>query len=266
MEPLQTMIFPKMHSTGLMYSDLLRARANVYNAQRGTLTGYHCDKCNDKGIIAFVEEEQEIMRPCSCMKIRDTLRRIRESGLADLLRTCTFANFEAEQLFQQRMKQSAVDFLQQRHKWFFIGGQSGCGKTHICTALVGGFIKLGLSVRYLVWQEDAARLKTALINGSYAAELLPYKKADVLYLDDLFKAKNGQMQDISNADIKLAFELLDYRCRNQMLTVLSTEWTTAQLVEIDEAIAGRIIHMARGYTICVKKDRSKNYRLKEVQP
>lgn len=263
---MEKLSFPKMPATELTYSDLVQLRIKQYNNQKGTLTGYHCEKCNDKGLIAAADGETEWMYPCTCMKTRDTLRRIQESGLADLLRTCTFANFEAEQLFQQRMKQSAVDFLQQRHKWFFIGGQSGCGKTHICTALVGGFIKLGFSVRYLVWQEDAARLKTALMDGSYAAELLPYKKADVLYLDDLFKAKNGQMQDISNADIKLAFELLDYRCRNQMLTVLSTEWTTAQLVEIDEAIAGRIIHMARGYTICVKKDRSKNYRLKEVQP
>ena len=31
---------------------------------------------------------------------------------------------------------------------------------------------------------------------------------------------------------------------------------------VDEALAGRIIRMARGYTICVKKDRNKNYRLK----
>ena len=79
---------------------------------------------------------------------------------------------------------------------------------------------------------------------------------------DLFKTKSGFLQDVSNADVKLAFELLDYRCRNRMLTILSTEWTTAQLIEVDEALAGRIIRMARGYTICVKKDRNKNYRLK----
>ena len=83
------------------------------------------------------------------------------------------------------------------------------------TALVGGFIKLGLSVRYLVWQEDAARLKAALMDGSYATELLPYKEADVLYLDDLFKTKSGFLQDVSNADVKLAFELLDYRCQTR---------------------------------------------------
>ena len=66
------------------------------------------------------------------------------------------------------MKQCALDFLSERQAWFFVGGQSGCGKTHICTALVGGFIKLGFSVRYLVWQEDSARLKAAILDGSYA--------------------------------------------------------------------------------------------------
>ena len=58
--------------------------------------------------------------------------------------------------------------------------------------------------------EDSARLKAAILDGSYATELLPYKEADVLYLDDLFKTKSGFLQDVSNADVKLAFELLDY--------------------------------------------------------
>lgn len=259
---MEKLSFPKIAATGLTYSDLMQLRVKQYNAQPGTLTGYHCDICNDKGLLADTDGEREWMTPCTCMKTRDALRRIRESGLEDLLRTCTFSNFETEQPFQKRMKQCALDFLSERQAWFFVGGQSGCGKTHICTALVGGFIKLGLSVRYLVWQEDTARLKAALMDGSYATELLPYKEADVLYLDDLFKTKSGFLQDVSNADVKLAFELLDYRCRNRMLTILSTEWTTAQLVEVDEALAGRIIRMARGYTICVKKDRNKNYRLK----
>ncbi|MGN1223616.1 MAG: hypothetical protein ACI4TG_00765, partial [Ruminococcus sp.] len=66
-------------------------------------------------------------------------------------------------------------------------------------------------------------------------------------------------------DVKIAFELLDYRGRNQMTTILSTEWTTPQLMEIDEAITGRIIKMAQEYSIDVKKDRAKNYRLKGVR-
>jgi len=262
---MEKLSFPKMRSTGLTYSDLLQARVDAYNALKGTLTGYHCDKCNDKGNIAYVEEEQEIMRSCSCMKTRDTLRRIRESGLEDLLRIYTFSNFEAVTSFQKHMKQSAADFLQQRHKWFFIGGQTGCGKTHICTAMVGGFIKQGLSVRYLVWQEDANRLKFALTDGSYCKQIAQYKEADVLYIDDLFKVKDNCMKEITNADVKIAFELLDYRGRNQMTTILSTEWTTPQLMEIDEAITGRIIKMAQEYSIDVKKDRAKNYRLKGVR-
>lgn len=146
---MEKLSFPKMAATGLTYSDLMQLRVKQYNAQPGTLTGYHCDICNDKGLLAVTDGEREWMTPCTCMKTRDALQRIRESGLEDLLRTCTFSNFETEQPFQARMKQCATDFLSQRQAWFFVGGQSGCGKTHICTALVGGFLKLGLSVRYL---------------------------------------------------------------------------------------------------------------------
>ena len=124
---MEKLSFPKMAATGLTYSDLMQLRVKQYNAQPGTLTGYHCDICNDKGLLADTDGEREWMTPCTCMKTRDALRRIRESGLEDLLRTCTFSNFETEQPFQARMKQCATDFLSERQAWFFVGGQSGCG-------------------------------------------------------------------------------------------------------------------------------------------
>lgn len=96
MKSLEKLSFPKMAATGLTYSDLMQLRVKQYNAQPGTLTGYHCDICNDKGLLADTDGEREWMTPCTCMKTRDALRRIRESGLEDLLRTCTFSNFETE--------------------------------------------------------------------------------------------------------------------------------------------------------------------------
>ena len=128
----QKMTFPTMTPTGLSYTDLMQMRVDAYNAQSGTLTGYDCKTCRNKGMIAEIRDGYEVMCLCSCMKTRDTLRRIHESGLESLLRICTFQNYTAEQPFQQHILQCAKAYLQERHRWFYIGGQTGCGKTHIC--------------------------------------------------------------------------------------------------------------------------------------
>lgn len=257
---LQAMTFPTIPTSAHSYTELLQMRIDAYNAQPGTLTGYSCDKCRNKGYIAVLEDDYEVMQPCRCLKTRDTLRRIQLSGLEPLLRVCTFQNFQTEQPFQAHLLKSATDYLKEQHRWFFVGGQSGCGKTHICTAIVGGMIKRGLSVRYLVWRDVANELKTSLTDGSYTAQIKPYKESDVLYVDDLFKTNSAS--DVKSADVKLAFEILDYRYRNQMLTIISTEWMLSQLRQIDAATAGRIIQMANGYLFEIKTGQEKDYRLR----
>ena len=257
----QKMTFPTMTPTGLSYTDLMQMRVDAYNAQPGTLTGYDCKTCRNKGMIAEIRDGYEVMCLCSCMKTRDTLRRIHESGLESLLRICTFQNYTAEQPFQQHILQCAKAYLQERHRWCYIGGQTGCGKTHICTAIVGGMIRNGFSVRYMVWREASTQLKAALTAGSSAAQIAAYKEADVLYIDDLFKTSSTA--EVSGADVRLAFEILDYRARNQMLTILSTEWLLPQLRQIDGAIGGRIIQMSKGYAFEIRPDNQKDYRLRK---
>ena len=43
----------------------------------------------------------------------------------------------------------------------FIGGQVGAGKTHLCTAMVGEFLKRGISAKYMLWRDDALKLKAS---------------------------------------------------------------------------------------------------------
>ena len=79
----------------------------------------------------------------------------------------------------------------------------------------------------------------------------------MLYIDDLFK-----QSIISDADVKLAFEIIDYRARNNLTTVISSELNVNELIEIDEALGGRIIQLTRGNRYIIAKDRNKNYRLR----
>lgn len=259
---MEKLTFPKMTAPSeVSCTEYMQSRADYWNSLPGNLKGYDCPECRNKGLIVFIEDGFEIKRPCKCMKVRDTLRRIHESGLSELLRACTFQNFETTEPFQEHMKRSALEFVKRKSGCFVACGQSGCGKTHICTAIVGGMIKQGLSARYLVWREEASRLKSHAADTDYPALITPYKQADVLYIDDLFKTK--ELSDISSADVKLAFELLDHRDRNHLITVISTEWTLQQIAQVDEAIAGRIMQMSKGYRFIISKDQKKNYRLRE---
>lgn len=240
------------------YNEIAQMRIASYNASRGELTGYDCPDCLNKGYIAKMSDGTEVMAECRCMKIRDTLRRIRQSGLERQLKTCTFKSFETEYEWQRRIKNAAAKFADSDSTGFFIGGQSGCGKTHICTAIIGKMIKQGYSARYFVWREDSTILKAMVNDREYLERITEFKKADVLYIDDLFKQEN-----VTDADKKLAFELIDYRTRQQLRTIISTELDEDALIRYDEALAGRIFQLTKKYRLFIPRDSSKNYRLRK---
>lgn len=240
------------------YDEILKMQVSAYNSSKGNLTGYDCSECLNKGYISKISGGGEVMTECKCMKIRDTLNRIKQSGLEKQLKSCTFKNFQTESEWQKALKKAAVEFVKSDAVGFFVGGQSGCGKTHICTAIIGNFIKQGLSARYFVWREDSTILKAKVNDRDYADCINEFKKADILYIDDLFKQKN-----ITDADIKLAFELIDYRLRQQLRTVISTELDEDALIGCDEGLASRIMQISRGFRIIIPQDRKKNYRLRK---
>ncbi|MCM1530512.1 MAG: ATP-binding protein [Alistipes sp.] len=238
------------------YDEILEMQVNAYNSSKGDLTGYDCTECLNKGYIAKIINNDAAMSKCRCMKIRSALDRIRKSGLENQLKTCTFKNFQTSSEWQQQMKASA--FVKSDSIGFFIGGQSGCGKTHICTAMIGNFIKQGLSARYFVWREDSTILKAIVNDREYTERINEFKTADVLYIDDLFKQK-----DVKDADIKLAFELIDYRSRQCLKMIISTELDENALIDCDEGLAGRIFQMSKGFRTVIAYDRNRNYRLRK---
>ena len=258
MEQFKNLIpeIPKIN-TALSYTEYLQLKADSYNSTTGNLPGYDCPICKNKGYIEKIVDDSEVLVECKCFKIRDALWHIKNSGLEELLRCCTFRNFETTEEWQKIIKSGAMRFAEQDKGFFYIGGQSGCGKTHLCTAIIGAMIKKGKSARYFVWREDSTALKALVNDKEYQPAIDNFKKTDVLYIDDLFKQSK-----ISDADVKLAFEIIDYRARNNLTTVISSEHDFDELIEIDEALGGRIIQQAKGNRHIIPKDRKKNYRLK----
>lgn len=257
---------------------LCRMRCDAYNAMTGHLDkqdGYDCPECKNKGFIAVPAQNDrgtwyDLNTYCKCNKIRKTIRRLARSGLKNIINEYTFDRYEVSTPWQKAIKDAAIKFTQdEEHNWFFIGGASGCGKTHICTAIAGFYLKQGKEVKYMLWRDDTVKLKASVTDCvAYEKMMHGFKSAEVLYIDDLFKTgrtADGQPQRPTQADINIAFELLNYRYNNPaQVTILSSECRATDILDIDEAVGGRIVERTTraGYGINIKPDRSKNYRLK----
>ena len=83
-----------------------------------------------------------------------------------------------------------------------------------------------------------------------------------LYIDDLFKPIRGDRGDIpaSAADLRLAFQLINYRYVHRLPTVISSEKYLTEIMDLDEAIGSRIYERARGYILTVNRDAARNRR------
>ena len=252
-----------------------KRNAESFNQSVGHLNeqdGYNCDKCHNKGMIMRAYQlDSGIWTTasswCECHKVRTTIKRMQKSGLKNIIKDYTFQKYQATEDWQQKLKEAAKEYCKDQKGWFFIGGQSGAGKTHLCTAICREFLLSGKEVKYMLWRDDVVKIK-ACVNDldAYEGMIDTYKKCEVLYVDDLFKTgkgNDGMKQKPTSADVNIAFEILNYRYNNpDLLTIISSECTVNDIIDIDEATGGRIFERAKAFSL--KPDKNKNYRLKGV--
>jgi DNA replication protein DnaC len=147
-------------------------------------------------------------------------------------------------------------------KWFFIGGQVGSGKSHLCIGISLELLKQGKTVKLMSWRDSTVQLKAIIMEAeSYAQEINIFKKAEILCIDDFFKTVLDK--NPTDADINIASEIIDYRYRNGLATIINSEKNIDDLLEISESVGSRILQQSIGYYIDIPNDPSKNYRLKE---
>lgn len=252
-------------------AERVRQQVDDFNAQPGALNaadGIDCPICLNRGQIALAQGLYFCVRECSCMEIRKARQAMERSGLKDLLKRYSMQNFTVNTPWHNAMRDKADAFLAgQGGRWFFIGGQVGCGKTHICTAICDELMKRGKTVRYMLWRDESARLK-ALIGDAeaYRDEVDKLKSVPVLYIDDLFKTqradKRGERGAPTAGDINLAFEIINARYNDtQKVTIVSCEWMLDDLMDFDEGVASRLYERSKGSRVEISRDPAKNYRL-----
>lgn len=236
--------------------------------------GYDCKRCLNKGYIVNVVEYNghytQAVSDCQCVEVRNNIMRMKRSGLKDIIKDYTFDKYITTESWQKTIKDSAMAYAEDPSGWFALCGQSGAGKTHLCTAICRKFLLSGKKVVYMLWRDEIVRIKEAFKGSDENDELRKlldrYKTAEVLYIDDLFKTGRSADNSIpkpTSADINYAFEIINYRYNNpSLITIISSELTEDELLDIDEAIGGRIYERAQTFTIGRSRDR--NYRIKRA--
>ena len=100
-------------------------------------------------------------------------------------------------------------------------------------------------------------------DSKYHDSIMPLQKVDALFIDDLFKPtrdKRGETQAATGADLRVAFDILNYRYINDLPTIISSEWHIRELDEMDEAVASRIYEKSYEYRVNIKRDINRNHR------
>ena len=225
-----------------------RRLADLCNQDRGTLGGYDCHECLNRGYFRRVDEQgRAYNEECRCMAIRRNRDRIRRSGLADMLGRYTLETWETKEPWQKKAEELVRRYSATPSGWMLAAGPPGTGKTHLCTALCGLLMERGVDTRYMLWRDVSVRAK-AVVNDEDAYNRLvgPLKEVRCLYIDDLFKTGKGQ--EPTTGDVNLAFELLNSRYNDtKKFTIISTERTVEEMLSIDEAVGSRIYERSKDF-------------------
>ena len=224
-----------------------------------------CLRCGNKRYVLDVNSR---LVPCSdCNVVQkwrvETLAHF--SSLQGPALNKTFFNFrtkfegkESAQL--QICLKAAEDFASTPEKrWLVIWGDRGNGKSHLCAAIANDLRHRDLPVLFITVPDMFASLSQAReIEASTEQETFSgrkklFKTAPVLILDDL-GAETAR--DWTEA---VLFEVLDYRYRNQLSTVIVTNLPLLELTsdELDPRITSRL----QDTSLCtVIENRAQDYR------
>ena len=222
-----------------------------------TQENYKCNKCNDRTFILIDNEAV----PCECRQVRQAEEILKKSGISEEFRNKRFNNFNytIENQVYEAYKEAYMytknfkSLEKERCNSIMFMGQVGSGKTHLSLAIANELMDSGVGVVYMSYREVITRLKQNIMDEVYYHRVMgKYKNARVLLIDDLFKGK------ITESDINIVFELLNFRYFNKLPVIVSCEMDVNRILNIDEAIGSRLVEMC---DIVEVKGRKLNYRM-----
>lgn len=222
--------------------------------------GYSCTACKNRGYFAVINYNGDFaLRPCTCNNVRGQIRNAKSSGFGDMLEKYTFEGYEAKEDWQNRVKQGALLYTQQKElPWLYIGGMSGAGKSHICTAAATRILEQGKVVKYVLWRDIFHKGESYRYEEEkYSEYMRELAEVEVLVIDDFLKGMDSNKQ---GSALEIAFDLINRRYNNSKATIISSELQIGDVEKLDKALAGRIKERSGKFMLNIKNEDDRNYR------
>ncbi len=133
----------------------------------------------------------------------------------------------------------AFDFAKNPEGWLVFLGETGCGKTHLASAIVNYRYEMGKPALFVVVPDFLDHLRSAFnpeSKISYDQLFESVKTAPLLVLDDF-----GEQSTNPWVKEKL-YQLINYRYNSRLPTVITTRLTLDEIKEeVDSSISSRLI-------------------------
>lgn len=256
MKNLQSMI----QNTDLSYKKTKRPTITVDGETYEVMNCYTKEEINEAEYLILRDSKGlDFYQKTKLGVVKENERALQRAGLSRYVEEHTLDKYIDSEQWQKAVKIKAMEYINNPDGWFFISGQSGSGKTHICNAIAIQLMKQGKSLKHMTWFDDVNRLKYHM-EDNYD-DIDDYTEPDILYIDDFLKTRKDT--EPSDIEVEIAYQILDARYRRKKLTIISTEKSMNQIESYDTAVFGRILEMSRKHLIHISKDDSKNYRKKE---
>lgn len=223
-----------------------------------TVKSYNCDKCKDEGYIYFNKkdkfgQEHLTAKPCECLIKRNNEKRVAKSNVSELFRNCTFTTFEERSPRQKEVKELCIEFYKQavskeidkdsKATAILLLGQVGAGKTHLAVAMMNNFIANNYNSLYTNYKDLVRTLsQNAMDKFVYKEEMDKCINADVLLIDEFFKCDN--ISELTSAQKNYMYEIINTRYNNRSLTILTSEKSIQEILQVSDALGSRLFQMA----------------------
>lgn len=242
-------------------------KGNLYGTWDGELLSEDgvCSKCRGVGFIVKRDEKyQDIITPCSC-SVKDNVKsKWKRAGLNVDNSNLSFKNYKVFNDLTRYCRNRALVYVKgfkeirnKRQNSIAFLGQVGSGKTHLSIAIAMNLMESGVRAYYMPYRDAITKIKQNMMDDEvYKKSMDKYKTSEILIIDDLFKGK------VTESDINIVFEIINYRYLNNLPLVISSEYTMEKLLDLDEAVGSRIFEMCRGNVVEIH-GKENNYRLKD---
>ncbi|MBE6066098.1 MAG: hypothetical protein E7211_00135 [Clostridium lundense] len=222
-----------------------------------------CPKCRGVGFIVKRDEKyQDIITPCNCSVKDDVKLKWKRAGLNVDNSSLSFKNYKVFNDLTRYCRNKALAYVKSfkeirniRQNSIAFLGQVGSGKTHLSIAIAMNLMESGVRAYYMPYRDAITKIKQNMLDDEvYKKSMDKYKTSELLVIDDLFKGK------VTESDINIVFEIINYRYLNNLPLVISSEYTMEKLLDLDEAVGSRIFEMCRGKVVEIR-GKENNYRL-----